>query len=279
MNIKITLASIALLGASLISNYSAAASTKQIPGFIPSTQVAVALSTQVAYKPLTGTFVYTYNVSSGPSSQQDVWAVAIESSAPLKGTGTPQGWSSGPMEGTSFWLWASDDAPFRIKPGRSLSGFALESQGLPGIQTFHAQGKVLFPDSISFDGEGAGLPPGITLEDYKEATSFFNNSIKGVTVGPTNILSNTSTSNVISYLIDQKHTAAKLGWIDNQGIVESLDKKLDAALASIGRGQPKTAFNQIDAFQKEVSAQNGKHITQDAASILSAGADLLKARL
>jgi len=52
----------------------------------------------------------------------------------------------------------------------------------------------------------------------------------------------------------------KIGWIDNDGIMQSLLKKVEAMEASIARGNIKTARNQLNAFINEVNAQKGKHI-------------------
>ena len=54
--------------------------------------------------------------------------------------------------------------------------------------------------------------------------------------------------------------AADQGFIDNQGVTNSLLAKLDAAQAAQDRGQTSLAINQLDAFIHEVQAQAGKHI-------------------
>ena len=56
-----------------------------------------------------------------------------------------------------------------------------------------------------------------------------------------------------------QHAAAE-GFIDNQGVTNSLLAKLDAAQAAQDRGQAGTAINLLDAFIYEVQAQAGKHI-------------------
>jgi len=56
-----------------------------------------------------------------------------------------------------------------------------------------------------------------------------------------------------------QHAAAE-GFIDNQGVTNSLLAKLDAAQAAQDRGQTGTAINLLGAFIHEVQAQAGKHI-------------------
>jgi PKD repeat protein len=54
----------------------------------------------------------------------------------------------------------------------------------------------------------------------------------------------------------------------NQGLSNSLDVKLNAALNSVNSGHNSTAKNQLNAFIHEVNAQTGKKITQDQSNQL-----------
>ena len=56
--------------------------------------------------------------------------------------------------------------------------------------------------------------------------------------------------------------AAQQGFIDNQGVTNSLLAKLDAAQAALDRGQTSVAINNLEAFIHEVQALAGKHIEQ-----------------
>lgn len=60
----------------------------------------------------------------------------------------------------------------------------------------------------------------------------------------------------------------KIGWIDNDGIMNSLLKKVEAIEASIAKGNKTSAKNQLNAFINEVNAQKGKHISDKAIKIL-----------
>jgi predicted negative regulator of RcsB-dependent stress response len=62
--------------------------------------------------------------------------------------------------------------------------------------------------------------------------------------------------------------AAQQGFIDNQGITNSLLAKLDAAQAALDHGQTSVAINKLQAFVHEVQAQTGKHIVQEHAQHL-----------
>ena len=68
----------------------------------------------------------------------------------------------------------------------------------------------------------------------------------------------------------------KIGWIDNDGIVTSLLKKVDAAEKSMEFARTtKAAENQLKALMNEVRAQSGKHIDEKAATILIEDAEYL----
>jgi len=62
--------------------------------------------------------------------------------------------------------------------------------------------------------------------------------------------------------------SGKIGWIDNQGILNSLLKKAEAIETSISKGNKEAAENQINALISEIEAQRGKHISDKAAKIL-----------
>lgn len=57
--------------------------------------------------------------------------------------------------------------------------------------------------------------------------------------------------------------ARKIGWIDNDGIMNSLFAKLNQAEEAINKGKSKQAKNVLEAFINEVKAQEGKHINAE----------------
>ncbi|MDZ7262124.1 MAG: hypothetical protein ONB05_08475, partial [candidate division KSB1 bacterium] len=69
------------------------------------------------------------------------------------------------------------------------------------------------------------------------------------------------------------------GWIDNQGIANSLDAKLDNAKKQLEKGKTKTAINVLQAFVNEVEAQKDKHLTSEAYALLKYNAEYLIKKL
>ena len=67
----------------------------------------------------------------------------------------------------------------------------------------------------------------------------------------------------------------KIGWIDNDGIMNSLLKKVEAIEASIAKGDKETEKNQLNALINEVNAQKDKHISSKAVKIILEDVDYI----
>jgi hypothetical protein len=67
----------------------------------------------------------------------------------------------------------------------------------------------------------------------------------------------------------------QLGLIDNEGIANSLARKLQAAVDASVNGQRETKANILDALKREITAQAGKHINGIAVQVLLQDANSL----
>jgi hypothetical protein len=74
------------------------------------------------------------------------------------------------------------------------------------------------------------------------------------------------------------NNSLQLGLIDNQGIANSLSKKIQAASDALARGNKQASKNILGAFLSEVAAQTGKHITGVAPKVLTEDAQSLSAQ-
>jgi FIMAH domain-containing protein len=105
------------------------------------------------------------------------------------------------------------------------------------------------------------VPPGVTatlnqlsvtpLPGIPDSTTTLTVSL-GPTFGSANTPAGIAT--VIANLLAS-------GCIDNSGIANALTGKLSAAQAALNGGQIQTAINTLGAFQSQVQAQSGKHIS------------------
>lgn len=156
-----------------------------------------------------------------------------------------------------------DPSPYNIKPGNSLSGFSFESKSPPGVVEFLAGG---FARLLTTEEEPeSSFPPG---------HSVFDDFFKGKTIGPVAV-TDSSADGLIDRLISLKDSMSGYGWITNQGIINSLNVKLNAAKESIAKGNNKTASNQLNAFINELEAQKGKQVNENAWALLKANAEFL----
>jgi len=65
------------------------------------------------------------------------------------------------------------------------------------------------------------------------------------------------------------------GLVSHQGILRSLQAKLDVFTKNYQKGKYKTAQNNINAFINELNAQRGKHVSESAYQTLKAYADTI----
>jgi hypothetical protein len=146
----------------------------------------------------------------------------------------------------------------KVSPGASLEGISLVSYGLPGIR------DVLVKPDIDLER----LPP----EYYEnvDKTVALENKVKwmGKTVGPKAPPKVFVGSDSLANLIVLANQSRSNGWIDNDGILNSLLAKLNDAAKKLASSDVKTAKNVLSAFLQDVQAQNGKHLTAEAYSLL-----------
>lgn len=71
--------------------------------------------------------------------------------------------------------------------------------------------------------------------------------------------------------------ACALGWVDNNGICNSLQVELNGAIDAFEKGNQNAALNKLDAFIHELDAQRGKHVSEAGYLLLKVNADVIKA--
>ncbi len=201
----------------------------------------------------------------------------------MVGIQSPDGWIAGFSKYGTVSLGGGDFV--QLKPGQSLSGFELNSYGLPSIREYKGEPALdtdaeYYPDWESVEGakdETAAMRT--KIKELIERVSF-----KGKTIGPTAPPADFKPAAFLDYIIDLKHQASSLGWIDNSGIVNSLDAKLDNAKKKMIQGENNTAKNILNAFINDVEAQGcstyvncppGKHLTSEAYALLKFNAQYL----
>lgn len=246
-------------------------------------KVSVFTIPTVTYNSIGGKFLYEYTVLSTNASIQEVWAFSVILNERYSNVVKPAGWEVfkpknpklpnmvdwAAVGGNSYIPSHSnvDPSPFQIKPGSSLSGFSFESPSLPGVVNFFAEGFTKLPEFPK--GMVEKRPPG-----YNRLDDVF----KSMTIGPV-FVGDTSINSLIDRLITLKDSMPSYNWITNQGIINSLNAKLDSAKSSLLRGNFKTAKNQLNAFINELDVQKGKHVNENAWALLKANAEYLLTKI
>lgn len=208
--------------------------------------------------------VYRYRLSNDQGSQQAAaqFVIAKANDADSEVIGTPVGWLYNNNVGDLGIIGWTALAETLVRPGQTVTGFELRSEGLPSIVDAFVVGFIPFDELPKFaHGEAPDSLPGTTV---------LENSLKLRVLGPGLPPQDFDPVTFLLRIIELKSEASTLGWIDQSGISNSLQAKLNAALESLKRGQTESARNQLQACLRELEAQKGKHLTADAVGLLGA---------
>ncbi len=214
---------------------------------------------------------YTYVVENSSTSQQSIGSLYVSvSTDSLSDFYFPNDWDGGLWTGHRLFDCFTEKDSSLIKPGFSLDSIYFSSPGLPVISKYYIQ-------SLSYKLNYNTMDPDSL--DTMYYNNVLSNSYTGYTIGAADPPSPFIQINFLDSLISYKHQALSLGWIDNQGIVNSLDSKLDNARKKLAVGDINAAKNILNAFVNEVEAQKGKHLTSEAYALLKYNAEYLIGRL
>jgi hypothetical protein len=249
----------------------------------PRNKIAVVIQFHLSKTPV-GSLKYGYSVLNSVESKQDVWKFRVVFSCPrdsiTKSFSIPGWWGPDmPTDGPPYWVSWTSPKENMIKPGNKLIGLELETRLLPGITDYYAEGydpPPSFPEGMAPD----------SIPGYDDLTPY-GPGIVGKTVGPVLPPTPFVALAFLDTLTSYKHQAFALGWIKNQGIVQSLDAKLDNAKAQLNRNNKTAARNTLQAFLNEVEAlwkgeehpYGGKQITSEAYALLKFNAEYLVSKL
>jgi hypothetical protein len=251
--------------------------------FVPANKIVPEVQAIVYFEPASSLYRYEYAVKNEASSQQRLLVFILERLSTIDNVLKPNSqWSSDSYSlGTKVLIeWAHTmvdpsglGTPYNdIAPDSSASGFSFRSAGLPFPVTAYFAG---YTGPLAFPEE-----PPAEIENLLEPLEIFpNNTVRLNTLGPKDPPSPFLAISFLETLISYKHQAFSLGWIDNHGIVNSLDAKLDNAKKHLEKGKTTPAINVLQAFVNEVEAQKDKHVTSEAYALLKYNAEYLIAKL
>jgi len=245
---------------------SACSQTDTLPEFPSSKEIEPTVATSLEES--NGLLRFSYSVRNGQNAAQDIWIFLVEINVGEFVNLGPVEWRSSNIRRDTIRAasWGALDTTVMIPPGGILHGFAISANSIPAITNYYAVGYSEPPE-----GEF----------DYRPGSNdVFYNSVKGKTIGPASFPVTFDPIVFVDTLVSYKHQAFALGWIKEEGIVTSLDAKLEAARARIIADRP-SAKNVLQSFINELEALNtrGNKITSEAYALLKFNAQYLISKL
>lgn len=200
-------------------------------------------------------------------------AFLMETDVVPVGIQAPAGWMAGlSVRGTS--QWGSRSASGNIAPGQSRGGFLVASRGLPSIR-----------DVIVHPGWMPVVDHAVTEKDIEKFQYTWDRlAYRAKVIGPSAPPDAHDSLGFVDSIIGMTNEAYDLGWITNQGVLKSLEAKLEAARAKLLTGNFIPARNVLNAFVNELKAQGcetqegctkGKHIKPEAYALLKYNVEYL----
>jgi hypothetical protein len=166
---------------------------------LPPNQVTPRVVSQVTFDAASNLFTYTYTVSNGSGSAQEINSFQLDFAPPVSNLVNPAGWTHGVMNRRSVLGWAAtepvplapgetDDSSVppgiaQIKPGQSLGGFSFQSPKPPGPVKFYVTGFVAIPPQD--DEEGAET---LVEQCPQSVGNLLDLAVVGTTQGPVDFI-------------------------------------------------------------------------------------------
>jgi hypothetical protein len=250
--------------------------------FVPATKINPKVTTRV--EPDSNIFLYKYRIENGPGAQQNllVFLVQFGRGVDVVDRSTNRWWGDRRQgfkeeEFNRIFSWHGDQG---LEVGWSADGFALGSSGIPGIGVAYFQGNApieVYRYELPYE----------MLRQVAALKIFPADHVARPTIVPVAPPEPFVATAFLDTLTSYKHQAFALGWIKNQGIVQSLDAKLDNAKRQLQRNNTTAARNTLQAFLNEVEAlwkdeehpYGGKQITSEAYALLKFNAEYLVSKL
>jgi hypothetical protein len=209
-----------------------------------------------------------YAVTSAPSSEQAGEVLAVRSTGRVLNLVAPTGWyaSSVLIADSTAVTWDVLVGAAQVRPGQTQAGFELVGIGELDVVGFRVQGQAGDPEATEETAHLLRRPP-----------SIWENAAAGQTIGLVAITPRTPVAR-LERLVAHLTISCDNGWIPHTGSCTSLRAQLDNAGQALGRNQPRPARKQLEAFMRELDAQDAR-VAPEASALLRLGARRLLSQL
>ncbi len=161
----------------------------------PPSQVKITVVASITFNAATKLYTYRYSLASAPESKTPLVDFALDFASPISKAASPNGWGVTLYRGRSTELWdAGIGSPLptgvpdsgqitvpiaALAPGKTLSGFSLQSPNPPGPVKYYALGFAdIMAEATEEEAEAA-------MDACPESTGgFFDRALVGITQGP-----------------------------------------------------------------------------------------------
>lgn len=205
-----------------------------------------------------------------------LWVLTVDAPAGLASIEEPRAatpWAAFTAHrGRPVARWAALGA--RVAPGEQTPELTFTATGLPEVVDYWATPTIEVP-KLSETDDPDTMPPMNPLVER---------SLRGRTVGIGPLPAEQGPGALVGRLSGLlSRSCGELGWIEHDGICQSLRAKLDAASRSLAAGDSDAAADQLRSFIAELDAQHGpqpgKHVGDDAYWLLRPNAEFILAEM
>ena len=258
---------------------------------------AVSILVRVMYDPRTRIYSYKYTVANPATStgsidwyevdisrpretaSLDMDGLIIEDSAPtvmvdldyseqeslVTAVGfpsVPRGWTVDISRGLRT-IWYGEPM---ILPGKRLSGFIMQSKGLPAIRS----AKV----DPFFDVEKFPSIDDMPSDDAADSLMDYIDSVRAAgpktlkTIGPTNLSSPFNNFNFLDTIKSYINQSRSLGWISDSTTKYKYLNFMDSAKAQLGRNDNRTGRATLDSTTANAQRDSGSVLTSEAYALI-----------
>ncbi|HEY4612948.1 MAG TPA: hypothetical protein VII11_08205 [Bacteroidota bacterium] len=224
--------------------------------------------------------VFIYKLRNGVQAEQDVYEFSIITATgiSIRRANSPQDWKLVSFHEDFLlirWLAEPEDEidayKNPIKPGNLLEGFSIESQSLPGIIIFYAEGDHPLP---SFP---EGMAPD-SIPGYDDLTPF-GPGVVGKTIGPVSLPDPVVPEGFLDTLLSYTTQSRSLGWITMQSTADKYTGYFTSAKSNVQANNINAARATLQQVLTDVNVDSASTLTSEAYALLRYNTEYLLSQL
>jgi len=256
--------------------YTLCPGNQQVPSstFLPSNHLTVNVRFTISKD---DSLRYSYTFINNSKSEQSIAKITLLGGTQNYSTNEPYDWillnNRYGHQGV-FWIlpprnpWIDQETRM-IKPGETWSGFKVSSVNTPSIINYYLQGYRRFPHDYSDS----------SVTDEELYQDMLSNSIKGYTIGPSELSNPFTPLNFLDTLIGYTNTSRSLGWIKEQPTANKYLGYFSSARTKLVQSDSVGARNVLLQVLSDVNVDSTSLFTSEAYALLRYNTEYLVNKL